>query len=147
MSRFLLLVLCTAALGAHAAEPVVAIARFVCDDKQATADTCDEPAWRRSALEGPEKSSTLFEHVWGGPEGAVWNGAAAIVLFVKGSSEVVTLNGVKLAMTRSGAWRWGRVSAAQWQKWAKPVPEHAYEQVTVRVGKQVVGAWWFAYGE
>jgi hypothetical protein len=97
MSRFLLLVLCTAALGAHAAEPVVAIARFVCDDKQATADTCDEPAWRRSALEGPEKSSTLFEHVWGGPEGAVWNGAAA--------------------------------------------------QVTVRVGKQVVGAWWFAYGE
>jgi hypothetical protein len=53
MSRFLLLVLCTAALGAHAAEPVVAIARFVCDDKQATADTCDEPAWRRSALEGP----------------------------------------------------------------------------------------------
>jgi hypothetical protein len=79
MSRFLLLVLCTAALGAHAAEPVVAIARFVCDDKQATADTCDEPAWRRSALEGPEKSSTLFEHVCG-PEG--WNGQNVVPLCV-----------------------------------------------------------------
>lgn len=147
MRRFTLVAACCSALCASAAEPVVAIARFVCDDKQAAVDTCDEQAWLASALEEPTKGSDLFKHEHGGPEGAVWNGAAPIVLFVKGSSEVVTLNGVKLAMSASGAWRWGRVSAAQWQKWAKPVPEHAWEQVTVRVGKQVVGSWRFANGE
>lgn len=118
----------------------------MCDDKQANADTCDEQAWRAGALKQPTGSDDLFIHDDGGPEGAVWNGGAAIVLFVKGDG-AVTLNGVKVATTTEGAWRWVRVPAARWQKLAKPAPGHAYEQVTVRVGKQVVGAWWFATGE
>ncbi len=145
MRPLLFVALCCAARG-FAAEPVVAVARFVCDDKQASADTCDEQTWRTNALKSPREGTDLFAHDQGGPEGAVWNGGAAIVLFVKGSG-AVTLNGAKVATSTEGEWRWVRVPAAQWQKLARPARGHAYEQVTVRVGNQVVGAWWFASGE
>jgi hypothetical protein len=145
--RALVVAFACCALPALAAEPIVAVARFPCDDKQAAPDTCDEAAWQKTALLDPTQGNDLFKHEFGGPAGGVWNGAAPIVLFVKGSDAPVTLNGVKVATTRAGDWRWVRVPLEQWLKLLKPTPERINEQITVRVGKQVVGTWWFAFGE
>lgn len=130
------------------AEPVVAVARFACDEKEANA-ACDEAAWRSTVLKDPTRfeagrEGDVFVHDRGGPEGAVWNGSAAVFLFVKGAG-VVTLEGVRVATTTAGEWRWVKVPAAQWQKLAKP--RRTFEVVVVRVGKQPVGEWWFAHGE
>lgn len=130
------------------AEPVVAVARFACDAKEA--NTCDEASWRSTVLKDPTrfepgKEGDLFLHDDGGPEGAVWNGGAAIFLFVKGSAGAVALNGVRMTTTTAGDWRWVKVPFAQWQKLAKP--RRTFEVVGVRVGAQPVGEWWFARGE
>ena len=132
------------------AEPVVAVARFACDDKEANPTACDEATWRDAVLKDPTrlepgKEGDLFVHDDGGPEGAVWNGGAAIFLFVKGGAGAVTLNGVKVSTTKAGEWRWVKVPAAQWQKLSKP--RRTFELVSVRVGAQPVGEWWFAHGE
>lgn len=130
------------------AEPVLAIARFACDDKETNAG-CDEASWRSTVLKEPTrfepgKEGDVFVHERGGPEGAVWNGSAAIFLFIKGTG-AVTLNGTPVTTTTVGEWRWVKVPVAQWQKLSKP--RRLFDVVEVRVGARPVGEWWFAHGE
>ncbi len=153
LRRLLSLIVAGSIAPAAAKEPPVptdpsrVIARFACDDKYATAATCDEATWRQATLLDPTSGPDLLLHQDGGPSGAVWNGDAPLFLFVHASTGVVSLGGVKLAGTTAGAWRWFRVPRAQWARALRGDSREPYRKAIVRVGQQALGELWFAEGE
>jgi hypothetical protein len=125
----------------------LAVARFLCDHKYAADEPCDETAWLARVLADPWSGPDLLLHQDGGPQGAIWNADAPLVVFVSAEAGLVTLGKSKLAGTKAGAYRWARVPREQWYPALRARKGEPFRRLVLRVGKQNAGEVWFAEGE
>ncbi|MBL9027826.1 MAG: hypothetical protein JNL21_36885 [Myxococcales bacterium] len=136
-----------AAPEAPAAEAGVrAVVRFVCDEKYVAEEPCDEGAWLTEVESDPD-ARNLLDHDAGGPEGAVWNGNAPMVVIVPDSVSSVRVGGTDLEGTRRRGLRVFRVPANVWLAALRPVPGRAYRAAPISVDGKHAGEIWYAEGE
>lgn len=125
----------------------LAVVRFTCDQKY-SADPCDEATWLARVLLDPWSGPDLLMHEEGGPRGAVWNGDAPMVVFVRATEGAVSLGqGTKLKGTSAGAYRWFRVPREQWYRALRGDENEPHRRFAIRVGRKVAGEVWYAEGE
>lgn len=124
--------------------PARASVRFLCDEKYA-AEPCDEAAWMAEVVRTPSASS-LLAHDGPGPEGAVWNGDAPMVVIVPESVRSVTIGSSPLPGKKALGLAWFHASEPVWKGALAPVGK-PYRVAPVRVDGQLAGEIWFAEGE
>jgi len=131
------------------AEPAVAVrasVRFLCDEKYVSSDPCNESAWMMEVVRTPATGS-LLAHEGPGPEGAIWNGNAPMVVIVPESTRSVSFGPSPLHGTKALGLAWFRVPTAVWRGALVQRGKQPYRIAPVHIDGKLAGEIWFAEGE
>lgn len=126
--------------------PLRIAVRFLCDEKYVAEEACDEVSWLAEIANDPD-AGNLLDHDAGGPDGAIWNGNAPMVVIAPGNVKSVSVGNAALSGGRFGNLRIFRVPPQTWNAALRAVPGKAYRAATVRVDGAVAGEIWYAEGE
>ncbi len=135
---------------AHASSAAIsaprASVRFLCDSKYVSSEPCIESTWMMEVVRTPSAGG-LLAHDGPGPEGAIWNGDAPMVVIVPESVRSVSIGSSPLRGTKELGLGWFRVPPAVWRAALVQIGNRPYRVAPVLVDGKLAGEIWFAEGE
>lgn len=117
---------------------------FACGDKYVS-PSCDEAAWLPTQAD--QAGPGLLTHDEGGPEGAVWNGDAALWIGTPKGAKSASFGGPLTGGQAIGERRWYRLDSSTWRKRLRKAAGKPYQTIEFSVEGRPVGVFWFAEGE
>ena len=92
-------------------------------------------------------AGNLLAHEGPGPEGAIWNGDAPMVVIVPESVRSVSIGSSPLRGTKELGLGWFRAPTAVWKAALVQVGKRPYRIAPVHIDGKLAGEIWFAEGE
>lgn len=120
--------------------------RFLCDDKYLSSEPCVESTWMMAVVRTPW-AWNLLAHDGPGPEGAIWNGDAPMVVIVPESVRSVSIGASPLRGKKELGLGWFRVPTAVWRAALVQRGKRPYRIAPVHIDGELAGEIWFAEGE